>query len=304
MLYVQDFPALSARQALGPVSRHASGTDFLHQLQRVLVSLSLPTRHPAYLDMTQYSFTHATAHLVASWPTGPTAKGWTDMERAGLPRLGRVVRMLGAPFSVHLHLEAQGSSLGAYDRRWLEQFYVMASGAAPRGLFPFTSRRGDGPTNDFQQCTKLTGWPDLQILFPTQTWVEKKSVEGRLGGGCFFGKADDFEKKQWRHLYAQPVSQRGSLMMHAKSILATFDDQDMPGWVYLGSANFTRAAWGAIAGTKDAPTLSISNWELGVVLPLHSDGLPFDPMDAVPYRRPVEPYAASDTPWDHHSGVD
>ena len=122
-------------------------------------------------------------------------------------------------------------------------------------------------------------------------------------------------------MYAQPESKRGRLFMHAKSLLAkrvekqgdsadtqTKSAQDrgaaeycattMPlsGWLYAGSANFTRAAWGTISGSRTAPTLSVSNWELGVVVPLDAD-LDCCPLDAVAYAD-ARPYGPTDTPWD------
>lgn len=98
--------------------------------------------------------------------------------------------------------------------------------------------------------------------------------------------------------------------MHAKSLLVCEEqattsanggdqrDAGATGWVYLGSANFTRAAWGTISGTREQPTQSISNWELGVVLPLHGVRIDGDPLDAVMYRRPTRRYSKDDAPWD------
>ena len=146
------------------------------------------------------------------------------------------------------------------------------------------------------QAVGIQDWPPIQILFPTQSYVEHKSVEGRQGGGCFFGKPDDFHRRQLRGLFAQPISERGHLLIHAKSILVT-NDTYSNGYVYLGSHNFTRAAWGTVSGTPEHPTQSLSNWELGVVLPLsHKDA-----WDAILYQRPAQPYGAHDAPWDANS---
>lgn len=298
MLYVQDFPTnsnpLAEKQAPNPT---CSGSDFLVQLQRVLHSLTVPNNHAAFTLLHNYDFDYAAAHLVASWPVAPVARGWAQMEQAGLARLGSVIRRFSLPYSRHMHLEAQGSSLAAYDRRWLEQFYLIAQGHDPVGLLPITPRQGDSASLEFSQATGLQGWPDMYILFPTQSWVEHQSIEGRMGGGCFFGRASEFKKKNWHHLYAQPISHRGYMMMHAKTILAQWDDPSV-GWVYVGSHNFTRAAWGTISGSRDQPTQSISNWELGIVLPLDSTNIEGESMDAIPYRQPVTPYSPSDTPWD------
>ena len=288
MFYVQDFPHESTSRP----SDQASGRDFCSQLELVLVSLSLPRTHPVFSCLQSYSFRCAAAHIVASWPISRTT-GWTDIHRAGIGRLSHVVRKLKIEIP-EMTLEAQGSSLGVYEPRWLEQFYVMSSGCNPEGVLPFGRRSGPGASPEFTKLTGCQSWPRIRILFPSQRYVQNSFVEGPPGAGCFFAKPDDFLKKKLLPLFGQPVSHRGHILMHAKCLLAVGKDT---GWVYLGSANFTRAAWGTIAGTPSAPTLSLNNWELGVVLPLHSTDVEGSSWDAVPYQRPVEPYGAQDTPW-------
>lgn len=293
LFYVQDFPPASAAPSERPSPR-ASGDAFRTDLERVLTSLSLPRAHAAYTALATYSFTRAAAHIVASWPQ-PPVHGWPAMEHCGVARLGRVVRSMGARVD-KMALEAQGSSLGVYERRWLEQFYVLASGRDVAGVLPFAGRAsGPGASSEFLKLTGETSWPPVRILFPTQRYVERTFVEGPPGAGCFFAKVDDFHKRALRPLFYQPVSCRGDILMHAKSLVATGPASQ--GWVYLGSANFTRAAWGTVAGTPARPTLSVNNWELGIVLPLDSTDVDGSAADAIPYRRPPTPYGASDAPW-------
>lgn len=269
--YIQDF------------ARGMASGDFWVQLKRVYASFGIK-KHPAVDMLSAYDLGKAGAHLVASWPIAHTVKGWDKMAACGLGRLHHVARKLQVGDCT---LEAQGSSLAAYDRRWLEQFWLVACGCDPAVLpLPRTNPKAPAP------------WPPIRILFPTQRWVEEESVDGIGGGGCFFGRADEFERRGLRHLFAQPDCIRGRLFMHAKCILAECTSGDHKGgWVYAGSANFTRAAWGTISGTRVEPTLSLSNWELGVVVPLDAH-LDCSPLDAVPYRRPVRPYGPTDTPWD------
>ncbi|PKI84227.1 hypothetical protein MVES1_001830 [Malassezia vespertilionis] len=293
VFYIQDFPTPDHAPSLAPPGPKASGGAFRTELEHVLASLSVPAHHPARRTLAHYSFACAAAHIVATQPLSPVLQGWDDMERVGLARLSHVVRMLMPPLDTAT-LEAQGSSLGIYDRRWLEQFYMVASGINPKHVLPLD--KSSGPSPAFVQRFGDRPWPPMQILFPTQSYVQHTSVEGASGGGCFFAKPHEYVKRAWRPIFAQPVSQRGDILMHAKCILAISENND--GWVYVGSANFTRAAWGTIAGTRAKPTLSANNWELGVVLPLCDSGIKGTPMDAVPYRRPVQPYTAADKPWD------
>ncbi|GAB5587517.1 hypothetical protein Unana1_02417 [Umbelopsis nana] len=87
-------------------------------------------------------------------------------------------------------------------------------------------------------------------------------------------------------------------------IIATFDkpSDHTTGWVYIGSHNSTTAAWGKTTLSRDTkePKISMSNWELGVVLPISAngrdekhicDGIP------VPFVRPAEKYLPNQEPW-------
>lgn len=297
LVYIQDVPAADCVLSLPAPDSRASGCAFRTQLELVLTSLSVPATHPVLRALATYRYDHATAHIVASWPLAPVARGWSEMEQVGLGRLAHLVRSWNLALPATTYLEAQGSSLAAYDRRWLEQFHLVATGA-DRSVLPLPSRRGDGPSPEWVRVTGQDGWPPVRILFPTQRYVEQVSVEGPRGGGCFFGRADEFSKRSLRHLYAQPVSHRGHILMHAKSILVVSDDHPEQGWVYMGSHNFTRAAWGTLSGTRAEPTLSLSNWELGIAMPLSLLAGASHPMDAVLYRRPVQAYGPGDAPWD------
>lgn len=296
-MYIQDFPrqGLSMEELdAAQLSARGSGEEFYREWERVLTSLSIPESHAIRHALQQYHFRRARAHLVASWPITSVARGWHDIEQAGLGRLGRVARTVcpNAPVP-GMRIEAQGSSLASYDRRWLEHFYLVACGYSPSKVVPIASKRAEHASPEFTRVTGSSNWPAIQVLFPTQSYVEHVSVEGSMGGGCFFGKPEEFLKRGLRCLYAQPVSSRGHLLMHAKSLLVTNHDNSC-GYVYLGSHNFTRAAWGTISGTQAQPTQSLSNWELGIVLPLTE----YDAWDAIPYNRHIEPYGADDIPWD------
>lgn len=259
----------------------------------MLASLNLPSTHPAFLGLSNFSYKRAAAHIVASWPLAPVS-GWPAIARAGLGRLADVVRRLEIRIPKMI-LEAQGSSLGVYERRWLEQFYLLASGLDPCGILPLGRHTGPFASSQFSQLTGSLHWPNIRILFPTQRYIHESFVEGPRGAGCFFARPDDFARKDLCPLFAQPVSCRGDILMHAKSLVAMEDDV---GWVYMGSANFTRAAWGTVAGTQAKPTLSLNNWELGVILALDSPDIEGSAWDAVPYKRPVTAYDVADTPWD------
>ncbi|KAF8587152.1 phospholipase D/nuclease [Ramaria rubella] len=45
-------------------------------------------------------------------------------------------------------------------------------------------------------------------------------------------------------------------------------DPSVIGWFYVGSHNFTPSAWGTLSGSSFAPVMNITNYELGIMLPL------------------------------------
>ena len=73
------------------------------------------------------------------------------------------------------------------------------------------------------------------------------------------------------------------------------DDEDkLVGWLYVGSHNFTPSAWGTLSGSAFNPVLNVTNYELGVVLPLRTK----EEADRFAcYERPLKKYASGASPW-------
>ncbi|EJT99107.1 phospholipase D/nuclease [Dacryopinax primogenitus] len=65
-------------------------------------------------------------------------------------------------------------------------------------------------------------------------------------------------------------------------------------WVYMGSHNFTMAAWGTVSGSILVPKLNISNFEMGIVLPIEDQK---ELERIVPWERPPRRYGPKDVPW-------
>jgi len=74
------------------------------------------------------------------------------------------------------------------------------------------------------------------------------------------------------------------------------EGQEKPpeGWIYVGSHNFTMAAWGSVGGSILAPKLNISNFEMGIVLPIKDKK---DLERLVPWEQPPKRYGPRDVPW-------
>ncbi|KZT61887.1 phospholipase D/nuclease [Calocera cornea HHB12733] len=65
-------------------------------------------------------------------------------------------------------------------------------------------------------------------------------------------------------------------------------------WIYMGSHNFTMAAWGSVGGSILAPKLNISNFEMGIVLPIRDKK---ELERIVPWEQPPKRYGPNDVPW-------
>lgn len=143
-------------------------------------------------------------------------------------------------------------------------------------------------------------------------------MEGVLGAGTFFGKSRQAIDRGFLELMYQPLSLRGNIMMHHKSVLTLETRKDqldvhqqgtspdaIIGWVYMGSHNLTQAAWGNISLSKsDGVQMTCSNWELGIVLPVRSQDLQNTQRHSsslasniITWKRPVDRYRPKDLPW-------
>ncbi|KAF7292580.1 hypothetical protein MIND_01155500 [Mycena indigotica] len=221
----------------------------------------------------------------------------------------------------------KASSLGSYDAPWIAAFRLCAAGR-PRALQTYLDRGRkrtpqQGPTHILYPTVESINLTTLgqrggETLFcrPKQ-WKAIQDLGG-IGGTGVSGL---------RMLDAK--SRCGPVGMHTKMILGTLpkrvgalaveDDSETESdtesetesdddieiveakptppphaWMYVGSHNFTAAAWGKLGGSGFNPVLTISNYELGVVLPLATAA---DVDRSVAWGRPARPYIKGDEPW-------
>ncbi|ETW80095.1 hypothetical protein HETIRDRAFT_459808 [Heterobasidion irregulare TC 32-1] len=324
-VWVQDIPI---RQT--PIAHDPKASDFPTSFERVLKALNVgpaltsfvhndhptmpfPSLHPGALR-TVYDFTRVHAKLVPS--VAGKHEGWPNVIRTGHTALMKALREIGAEAgkSRRVMVEYQGSSIGTYSTQWVNEFYGSASGESPeKWLDEPKSRRAKLP------------WPLVKILFPTRAWVQG-SVLGEKGGGTMFCRKNQWEGAKFpRELFVESRSKRGKVLMHSKMIIATFEDTSTSanssrsttvdtesdddieiidgdgkekrrviGWTYVGSHNFTPSAWGTLSGSGFTPILNITNYELGIVLPLYSQ----EEIESVScFERPPKKYGSNDRPW-------
>ncbi|KMS94081.1 hypothetical protein BVRB_024990, partial [Beta vulgaris subsp. vulgaris] len=165
--------------------------------------------------------------------------------------------------------------------------------------------------------------PPIQVAFPTRETV-LGSLAGQLGGGGSIR----FNPSHWnastfpKEIIRDCISIRSGTLMHSKVIIGRLPVNrsvsvgEPIGWIYFGSHNFTRAAWGGIA--QSASHLTINNFEIGVLVPVRQvalnvghrlDGKTVEPDPdqvweeslrkcpvPIPFVRPLPKYSGK-TPW-------
>ncbi|GAA5873327.1 hypothetical protein JCM3774_005942 [Rhodotorula dairenensis] len=310
--YVHDFPLLTehARLArpggeelggLDPLKDNSTHTQFSRSFLLVCIKLGvrqLFVSRAALYDFARSKNVRLVHSLQGLYPRVEFNKG------GGLAALAKAVDGLGFAAGGHWEIEATGSSIGSYSSNWLGQMLGAASGIHPSTYFG--PRKGQQvPT---QLPTSLPGQPSrlpIKIVFPT----EYEILSGRGGandGGTLFCPVKYWETKAFpRHLFHRGESKRDKVPAHTKIILgmhkyASGAPAAYEGWMYLGSHNFTPAAWGRLQNGSNGPELKITNYELGVVLPIRAQSAEELQKKAdalVTYRRPLVKYDPADRPW-------
>ncbi|KAJ7498156.1 tyrosyl-DNA phosphodiesterase-domain-containing protein [Mycena galericulata] len=227
-------------------------------------------------------------------------EGWKQVKSTGHPRLMRAVETLGLvpTGSQKLVVECQGSSIGTYTTQWFNQFYFSASGQSSALKAYLDMSEG--------KRKKLAYPTGVKVVFPSLTTVKNTDQHGATSLFC--------TRKKWevktfpRAAFHDSKSQAGRVLMHTKMIIGSFskkrdvDQEPSPaGWMYVGSHNFTAAAWGNLTGSTSSPVLNVNNFELGVVIRLETGE---DVKKASAWERPPRKYAVADLPWIMRENID
>ncbi|OZJ02301.1 hypothetical protein BZG36_05066 [Bifiguratus adelaidae] len=315
VLFIQDFPRLTVSRPLEQLP------EFGAYLLDFVEKMGVP--ETVLEAMRAVDYTEAKARLVASISGVHDGRG-TQFEKYGHPRLRDVVQEMGASCDFvarDAQLECQTSSMGALNKKWLNEFYGSACGHDPF----------DDKGHDRKKTPLPDDLPPIKVVYPTLQTVQ----ESNLGpnGACTIC----FSRKLYtnpnfpRHIMRDCLSRRRGCLMHSKWILCQFPPKTldkpatnlcgpdvkpenrtssnrMVGWFYCGSHNFTASAWGRVSLPRGshAPKLTLSNWELGVVHPVFADeavsrepegkmywdlGIPIN------FVRPLKPYFEGEEPW-------
>ncbi len=300
--YIHDLPKRRSRTSAPPSSFEA---DLLAHLQ----ALNVPEE---FLDSVRelYDFSSVKVQLVTSAPG--TYSGVARAEKHGLLRLRRVVMDLGVDLRRKkregaLRLEVCAASVGNLSARWLDGFYDCALG---RKYLEVAAAGG-------ADCDV----PDLKLFFPTTGDVGAANEDARRAAsniGCHtrpWNRAPVAIKKIFHHYRSKDPGR----LFHQK-LIAAYDPRGRssssaaaaaPYYVYVGSANLSQSAWGALEPDKkgneatcDLKLVKMTNYECGVVIDgrlitdLLEAGTPSWQEGIVPYVQTTEPYdLRRDKPW-------
>ncbi|TVY17826.1 Tyrosyl-DNA phosphodiesterase 1 [Lachnellula arida] len=253
--YIHDLPKLSSPATSEPSTFEAG-------LIAHLKALSTPD---VFLDSIRgmYDYAAVKVHLVTSVPGVCTG---VKAEAHGLLRLRRVIQDLDLKMpekeSGELRLEVCAASVGNLSAKWLNAFNDCALGK-----------------ETIEVASEDCAVPDLKLFYPSIGDVKKaheSSQDAASNIGCHtrpWDKALDGIKNIFHHYDSKDTGR----LFHQKLILAynPRDTNAPPYYVYVGSANFSQSAWGALENDKKAntpPTCNIKlvkliNFECGVVIP-------------------------------------
>ncbi|KAG4432251.1 hypothetical protein IFR05_012257 [Cadophora sp. M221] len=289
--YIHDLPKRASRSTSTPSPFE---TDFLSHLS----ALGTPK---AFIESIQgiYDYSTVKVHLTTSVPgvcSGAKA------EKHGLLRLRRIVRdldlHLASKGAKEMALEICTASVGRLTAKWLNSFNDCALGRK------FIIAGDDSPSV-----------PDMKLFYPSVGDVKSAdatSQDAASNIGCHihpWADAPSAVKGIFHHYKSKDTGK----LFHQKLILA-YSPQDTnaaPYFVYIGSANFSQSAWGALEedkkrnkATSDTKLVKITNFECGVVIPGNIVESLLEPGTAdwqsgiVPYDQNAAPYnLPKEKPW-------
>ncbi|EME85501.1 uncharacterized protein MYCFIDRAFT_133255 [Pseudocercospora fijiensis CIRAD86] len=173
-----------------------------------------------------------------------------EAARTGLLGLSSAVRELGLSTGSDLEIEFAASSIGMLNEAQVNDLHTAARGK---------------PQQSSSTTETSTARKNVRIYFPTADTV-RSSTAGSAGTICLQRKY--FEAKNFpRDIFRDYKSTRRGLLSHNK-ILCARSRKEKVAWVYVGSANMSKSAWGELGAKRDENKITCRNWECGVILPV------------------------------------
>ncbi|KAJ2809539.1 hypothetical protein H4R20_000041 [Coemansia guatemalensis] len=289
-VFVQDFP-LDNRQIF-------AANEFSKDLAYSLHDLSAPFAIIARFN--NVDFSRAKVSIVSSVPTGSKIqRHHMNMDSYGMLRLAKVLDIPepnngSLEFEPCTRLYCVGSSLGKIDIGWLRDFYICAHGLNPEPIS--LEERREMVSDDLI---------DIGVAFHTQGQIDRCKYGAERCSQYIFARRDVYEDKNFvRSMLLRVKPRIENTLVHSKAIVARSGVSQKSGWIYIGSHNFTPAAWGRLyRGGKPY----FNNYEFGVILKdvSYEGGTISTPSRVVWNQKPVplpfelvwQPYSRDDTPF-------
>lgn len=292
--YIHDLPKLPTRKS--------STSQFETGLLAHLKALGTPQE---FIDSIRGKYDYSTVKVLLVTSI-PGVHSGVKAEDHGLLRLRRIIMDLGiklarAKSKEELCLEVCAASIGNLNAKWLDCFFDCAIGRD----FVEVPEPADG-------CEIPK---ELKLFYPTTEDVNDENGEPQPGSaniGCHtrpWSSAPKAVKELFHHYHSKDAGR----IFHQKLIIAynPHNATSLPHYVYVGSANLSQSAWGALEldkkgneATCDLKLSKTMNFECGVAVPGHllesllepgtrswQDGI-------VPYVQTAEKYNLTrDKPW-------
>ncbi|KAJ2658679.1 hypothetical protein IWW48_003918 [Coemansia sp. RSA 1200] len=273
IMYIQDFPYNSgtlsnenSNNSNGQNSRQ-HGLSFCESLKAALRDMDVPGQVVKQLDGIDMS--RARVHIVTTIPTSRIRLKDKHADSYGICRLGNVAQAERRESKVpdsewfDTKLFCYGSSLSRLDAKYLDSFYKYVLNktiSLPSGLC-----RSLG-YSDEEAYTSHVLHQNIAVGFHTLDQTNANKY-GAIPKSCIMFPSDAYFSNEYPSFALHKISPRvPDVLVHAKIILARHGESS--GWMYLGSHNFTRGAWGTIGGGKFGGSgRYYNNYEFGIVLP-------------------------------------
>lgn len=255
--YIHDMPKRSPPSTKSPAGFEAN-------LLAHMTALGTPE---AFLDSIRgvYDYSTVKVHLITSVPgmcSGAKA------EQHGLLRLRRTIRQMDLKLPEkaslgELQIEVCTASVGNLSAKWLNGFYDCALGK-----------------DTLETYDEIRHVPNIKLFYPTMQDVRSADAaaqEAASNIGCHLRPWETAPQEVKRIFHHYQSKDRGKLF-HQKLILAynTRDRTQLPYYLYMGSANLSQSAWGALEpdkkgneSTSNKKLAKLANFECGVLVPGH-----------------------------------
>ncbi|KAF4550621.1 Hypothetical protein D9617_16g014090 [Elsinoe fawcettii] len=271
---------------------------FLDEVKFFLGKQRLPLSVVMGLNKFDWSATrpYAFVHTVAGHSYG------SDLARTGLTGLSSAIRGLGLACK-HAQVDMCASSVGALTEAQVSSLHAAACG-------DLQAMVSNGKATTLPQPTSTHRSSAFRLFFPTYDYVASSPRGGVGNGGTIWFSKEYYQRQDFpKDIFRQYHSTRSQLLSHCKimfvrgfaetaapeksngfnSASALFGKksdkkQDVAGepvaYMYAGSANCSKSAWGNVIIDKTTGSahrgeakIFCENWECGVLIPVLGPGV-------------------------------